>query len=248
MIILFVKYTKKETSEFLLHESLVLLIHKEVTCFEKNCGTIKTTIKRILIMKMKKEKNNMNTNIIEETARGLEIVSIEDHMYNERKIFMCEPVTSQSSANLIKQLMYLDHKDTGEEIELYISSPGGEVTAGLVICDFINTMKSPVTTICIGMAASMGAVIFMHGKKRKMLPHSQILIHDPSFGSMDMGGQKPMQLMEQVNDLMKVRKTLGEIIAKQTGMKLQSVYAKTKKDSVLSAEEAVECGIATEIV
>ncbi len=190
----------------------------------------------------------MSTHIIEETSRGLQAISIEDHMYNDRKIFMCEPVTSQSSADIIKQLMYLDQHDPGREIEIYISSPGGEVTAGLVICDFINQMKSPVTTICIGMAASMGAIIFMHGTKRKMLPHSQILIHDPSFGSMDMGGQKPMQLMEQVNDLMKVRKTLGKIIAKQTGMTLQSVYAKTKKDSVFSAEEAVESGIATEII
>ena len=190
----------------------------------------------------------MNTFILKETSSGINPVSIEAKMCADRKLFMTEPVTTESSADLIKQLMYLEEEAPGMDIDLYISSPGGEVTAGLVVCDFISQMESPVNTICIGMAASMGAMIFMHGAKRKMMPHSKILIHDPSFGSLDVGGQKPMQLMEQVDGLMKVREELAQLIADRTGMDIDTVYEKTKKDTVLSAEEALECGIATEIV
>ena len=190
----------------------------------------------------------MSTYILEETSKGIQTVAIEDHMYNNRKIFMTEPITSQTSTNLIKQLMYLEEADPEAGIELYISSPGGEVIAGLVICDFIKHMKAPVTTICIGIAASMGAMIFLHGRKRKMMPHSKIMLHDPSFGSVDIGGQKPMQLMEDVKGLMDVRKMLAEIISEQTGMSVKRVYTITKKDTYFSAKEAVKCGIATEIM
>ena len=190
----------------------------------------------------------MKPNIITESSYGLNAVRIEDYMYQNRIIFMTEPVTTQTSAELIKQLMYLEQTEPGKEIKIYISSPGGEVTAGLVICDFINHMKSPVTTICIGMASSMGAIIFMHGKKRLMMPHSEIMIHDPTFGSADMGGQKPKQLMEQVEGLMKIRKILAQIISEKTGMTINEVYDKTKKDTFFDAKEALENGIATGII
>ncbi len=190
----------------------------------------------------------MRVRIIEETVRGIELMPIEDQMFRSRKIFMTEPVTMDSAGELLKQLMYLEESDPGKEIELYISSPGGEVTCGLTVCDYIRQMKSPVTTICIGLAASMGSILFLAGEKRRMYPHSKIMIHDPSYARADMSGQKPGEIKEHLNGLMATRRVLAGIIAERTGMTLKQVYARTKKDTYFTAEEALKLGIATEII
>ena len=175
-------------------------------------------------------------NILEETSRGTQAIRIEDDLLRNRDIFLTTEIDSKSSSDILKQLIYLDKTDTDKPITLYISSPGGEVTAGLAVFDFIRT------------AASMGAIIFLAGEERKMLPHTKIMIHDPSYGNASMGGMKPLEIKDRLESLMKSRKLLAEIIAECTGMSLKRVYSKTRTDSFLDANEALKLGIATKII
>ena len=124
-------------------------------------------------------------NILKETARGIDIILLDDELFSNREIFFTDSVNITSATLLLKQLMYLDRADAGKEITLYINSLGGDVISGLAVYDFIKLMKSPVRTVCTGTAASMGAILFLAGEKRVMLPHTRLLIHDPSYGSND---------------------------------------------------------------
>ena len=187
-------------------------------------------------------------NILEETSRGIQAIGIEDSLLKTREIFLTTEVDSDSSADLLKQLIYLERVDEEKPITLYISSPGGEVTSGLAVYDYIRMMKSKVITVCIGTAASMGAILFLAGDERKMLPHTKIMIHDPSYGNASMGGMKPLEIRDRLDGLMQSRKLLAEIIAERSGMTLKQVYVKTRRDSFLNAEEAIKIGIATEIL
>lgn len=186
--------------------------------------------------------------ILEETSKGVQSIGIGDDLLRKREIFFTTEVDGRSSADLLKQLIYLERAEEGKEITLYISSPGGEVTSGLAVYDYMQIMKSPVTTVCVGTAASMGAILFLAGTKRKMLPHTKIMIHDPSYGNENMVGVKPLEIKERLDGLMESRKILADIIAERSGMNLKQVYAKTRRDSFLNAEEAVKLGIATEIL
>lgn len=187
-------------------------------------------------------------NILEETSRGIQAIGIEDSLLKTREIFLTTEVDSDSSADLLKQLIYLERVDEEKPITLYISSPGGEVTSGLAVYDYIRMMKSKVITVCIGTAASMGAILFLAGDERKMLPHTKIMIHDPSYGNASMGGMKPLEIRDRLDGLMQSRKILAEIIAERSGMNLKKVYEKTRRDSFLNAKEAIKIGIATEIL
>lgn len=187
-------------------------------------------------------------NILEETSRGIQAIGIEDSLLKTREIFLTTEINSDSSADLLKQLIYLERVDDEKPITLYISSPGGEVTSGLAVYDYIRMMKSKVITVCIGTAASMGAILFLAGDERKMLPHTKIMIHDPSYGNASMGGMKPLEIRDRLDGLMKSRKILAEIIAERSGMNLKKVYEKTRRDSFLNAKEAIKIGIATEIL
>lgn len=190
----------------------------------------------------------MIPNILKETMRGIQPVRIEDEMLLRREVFMTDTVTRESASDLIKQLMYLDRIGSGEPITLYINSPGGEVCSGLAVYDYIQSMQSPVDTVCVGSAASMGAILFLAGENRKMYRNSQIMIHDPSFSQGDIGGKKPYEIREELNKLMKTRETLAKIIAVRTGMPIELVYCKTKNDTFIGANEAIKTGIATEII
>ena len=119
-------------------------------------------------------------NIIKETVRGFDVVTIEDELLRNREIFLTEEVNKSTSNELIKELMYLEMEDDSAEITLYINSPGGDVVSGLAVYDYLTLMKAPIRTVSIGCAASMGAILFLAGDKREMLPHTQIMIHDPS--------------------------------------------------------------------
>lgn len=187
-------------------------------------------------------------NILEETSRGMQSFGIEDDLLRKREIFLTTDINPESAADLLKQLIYLERADVGKPVTLYISSPGGEVTSGLAVYDYIQMMKSKVTTVCIGLAASMGAVLFLAGEERKMLPHTKIMIHDPSYGNASMNGMKPLDIRNKLDSLMKSRKVLAEIIAERSGMNLKQVYAKTRRDCFLDAKEALKVGIATEIL
>lgn len=153
-------------------------------------------------------------NAIKESVRGIELIPIDDILLEESEVFLVGEITPESANDLIKKLMYLDKKDLGE-ITLYINSPGGEVMSGLAVYDYIKVMKSPVRTVCIGDAASMGAIIFLAGEKREMLSNARILIHAPSYGHLDVSGKKPHEIQRGVDSLNKVRQTLVEIIAKK---------------------------------
>ena len=132
-------------------------------------------------------------NSLRNTVRGIDLFPIEDTLLEESRVFLVGEINANTSDELIQKLMHLDMKDLGE-ITLYINSPGGEVMSGLAVYDYIKIMKSPVKTVCVGDAASMGAIIFLAGEKREMLPHSRILIHDPSYGYLDVSGKKPHEI------------------------------------------------------
>ena len=186
------------------------------------------------------------SNILRETVRGTELIPLEDMLLEESEVFLVDEITPQSANLLIQKLMYLDSKDIGE-ITLYINSPGGEVISGLAVYDYIKIMKSPVRTVCIGDAASMGAIIFLAGEKREMLPHTRILIHDPSYGHLDVSGKKPHEIQRGVDSLNKVRETLAEIIAEKTGKDINNIYKITAEDNYFTVEEAINFGLATNI-
>lgn len=186
------------------------------------------------------------TNILKETVRGAELIPLEDMLLEESEIFLVDEITPKSANNLIQKLMYLDSKDLSE-ITLYINSPGGEVISGLAVYDYIKIMKSPVKTVCIGDAASMGAIIFLAGEKREMLPHTRILIHDPSYGHLDVSGKKPHEIQRGVDSLNKVRGTLAEIISEKTGKDIDEIYKITAEDNYFTVEEAIDFGLATGI-
>lgn len=190
----------------------------------------------------------MQPNILKETVRGIQPIAIEDELLRHREVFLTEEVNRKTAMELLKQLMYLEKEGPGEPVTIYINSPGGEVSSGLALYDYIRMMQSPVNTVCIGSAASMGAILFLAGEERSMLKNSEIMIHDPSFSAGDLGGKKPLEIREKLNQLMSVRDKLSAIIAERTGMTKAQVCRQTKKDTYLNAEEALKCKIATKIV
>ena len=188
----------------------------------------------------------MNTNVLIESSRGISCVSTEDKLFSERRIFFTESITPESSAQLIRALLYLENEDPDKEIVLYINSPGGEVQSGISIFDTIMGLRCPVRTVCIGTAASMGSIIFLAGSVREVLPHSQIMIHDPLINGLS-GAQKALSLEKEAEKLMQTRMMLGKILAERTGRTLDEVFEKTKEDTYLNSDEALEFGIATAV-
>lgn len=187
-------------------------------------------------------------NILFETVRGIQPIKIEDKLLKNREIFLVDAVSAETSNELIKQLMLLESEDDTKEITLYINSPGGDVISGLAVYDYLTLMKSPIRTVCIGSAASMGAILFLAGEKRQMLPHSEIMIHDPSYRHADMGGQKPHEIQHRLDSLNETREMLAQIISDRTGKTLDEVYKVTAEDSYYKAKAAIEFGLATEII
>lgn len=190
----------------------------------------------------------MNYKILKESAKGIDQIFVEDALLDDREVFLTSEVNAENVSELMKAFMYLEKESPGKEITFYINSPGGSVSDGLALYDYIRLMKSPVTTICIGRAASMGAILFLAGENRKMLPHSEIMIHDASFGNAEFSGLKPDEISEKANDLLKTSKILREIVAERTGQDAKLVAQKMKKDSFFKADEAMQFGLATEIM
>ena len=185
--------------------------------------------------------------IIKDTASGYEVLKEEDILLTGRKIFLTSDVTSESTVRLLMQLMALD-EERHDEITIFINSPGGDVLSGLAVYDFIKTIKSPVKTVCIGTAYSMGAILFLAGGKREVYEHSRIMIHDPSYFTNDVGGKKPHEIQLQLDKLIETRNVLAKIISEVTGKSFEDIIKVTSEDSFYNAEEAVEFGIATAII
>lgn len=184
--------------------------------------------------------------IIKETSGGTTYCPIQDELFNSsRSVEVVGEITRESVYSLILQLRYLQQSGPGKEITMYINSPGGSVSDGLALYDVMEATGCPIRTVCVGMAASMGALLFAAGDSRNMLPHASVMIHDPLTTGL---GGSALRIEEASRRLMETRKTTAEIIAKHTGHSLEEVYEKTKQDSYFNAEEAVAWGLADRII
>ena len=185
--------------------------------------------------------------VIKESARGYERVELSDELLLSREVFLTSPVDSDSMAVLLKQLLCLYRQNPSAGITLYINSPGGEVSSGLAVYDFLKMFPGTVRTVCIGTAASMGALLFLAGDIREMFPSSGLMIHDPSFAHGSLAGMKPGEIEEQLNSLKKTQKRICRIISDTTGRSEKEILALTASDTYFDAEEAVAFGLATAV-
>ena len=186
--------------------------------------------------------------ILRESARGSERIEIEDDLLQRREIFLTDSVNPDTMNSLLKQLMYLNRTDPERQITLYINSPGGEVQSGIAVYDYIRLMSAPLTTVCIGTAASMGAILFLAGETRLMTEHSRIMIHDPAPGGGSLEGMKPAEIETKLNELRKIQRVTCSIIARTTGRSETDILEKTRTDSWFNAQEALAYGLATGIL
>ena len=186
--------------------------------------------------------------VVEQTPRGERSYDIYSRLLNDRIVFLGEEVTRErDSANLvIAQLLHLESQDPDKDISLYIDSPGGDVYAGLGIIDTMNFIKPDVSTICVGMAASMGAAILACGAKGKRLalPNSMVLIHQPSSGVS--GQQTDIQIV--ADETRWIRQRLNEILAEATGQPIEKINADTERDNYMRAAEACEYGLVDKVI
>ena len=184
--------------------------------------------------------------VIEQTSRGERSYDIYSRLLKERIIFLGEEVNETTASLVVAQLLFLESEDPGKDINLYINSPGGSVTAGLAIFDTMNYIKCDVSTICIGMAASMGAFLLAGGAKGKRfaLPNSEIMIHQP------LGGAKGQATEIEIvaKHILRTREKLNSILSERTGQALEVIERDTERDNYMSAEEAKAYGLLDEIM
>ena len=184
--------------------------------------------------------------VIEQTSRGERSYDIYSRLLKDRIIFLGEEVNDVTASLVVAELLFLEAEDPGKDIQLYINSPGGSVTAGMAIYDTMQYIKCDVSTICLGMAASMGAFLLAGGTKGKRfaLPNSTIMIHQPSGGAQ---GQAT-QIQIVADHIAKTKRTLNEILAANTGQPLEVVEKDTDRDNYMSAEEALAYGLIDGVV
>ena len=183
---------------------------------------------------------------IEQSSRGERAFDIYSRLLKDRIIFLGEEVTDVSANLIVSQLLFLESEDPGKDIQMYINSPGGSVSAGMAIYDTMQFIKCDVSTICMGMAASMGAFLLAGGTpgKRLALPHSTIMIHQPSGGAQ--GQATEIQIAAE--HILRTKKKLNEILAANTGKPLEVIQQDTERDNFMSAEEAKEYGLIDEVI
>ena len=184
--------------------------------------------------------------VVEQTGRGERSYDIFSRLLNDRIIMLCEEVNDASASLVVAQLLYLEGQDPDKDIQLYINSPGGSVTAGMAIYDTMQYIKCDVSTICIGMAASMGAFLLSSGAKGKryILPNAEVMIHQVSGGSQ---GQAT-DVMIQAARMQKMKENLNRILAENTGKPVEQVTADTERDNWLSSAEAVAYGLVDKVI
>lgn len=184
--------------------------------------------------------------VIEQTSRGERSYDIYSRLLKERIIFLGEEVTDASASVIIAQLLFLEGEDPEKDIHLYINSPGGSVSAGLAIYDTMQYIKCDVSTICIGMAASMGSFLLAGGAKGKRyaLPNSEIMIHQPLGGAQ---GQAT-EIKIAAEHILKTRHRLNTILSQNTGQSLDKIEIDTERDNFMSAEQAKEYGLVDEVI
>lgn len=184
--------------------------------------------------------------VVEQTSRGERSYDIYSRLLQDRIVFLGEEVNDTSANIVVAQLLFLEADDPNKDIQLYINSPGGSVTAGMAIYDTMQYIKCDVSTVCIGMAASMGAFLLSGGAKGKRfaLPNAEIMIHQPSGGTQ---GQAT-EIKIAADHILKTRQKLNEILAANTGKPLEVIQADTERDNFMSAQEAKEYGLIDEVI
>ncbi|HOR47267.1 MAG TPA: ATP-dependent Clp endopeptidase proteolytic subunit ClpP [Caldisericia bacterium] len=185
--------------------------------------------------------------VIEQTGYGERQYDIYSRLLKDRIIFLGGEMIEDATANsVVAQLLYLDAEDPKKEISLYINSPGGVITSGLAIYDTMQYISAPVSTICIGQAASMGAILLASGAKGKRfaLPHSRIMIHQPAGGAQ--GQATDIEI--QAKEMLRMKKAVNEILARHTGQPLDKIQADTERDFFMESQEAVEYGLVDKVI
>lgn len=187
-------------------------------------------------------------NVIEQTGHGERFYDIFSRLLNDRIIVLSDEVNDATASIVVAQLLFLDSQDSEKDIFLYINSPGGSITSGMAIYDTMQYVKADVSTICVGMAASMGAFLLAGGAKGKRiaLPHSEILIHQPLIGG-GLSGQCT-DIKIHTDHLVRTRETLNKLLAENTGRTIEEIERDTERDHYMSAEEAREYGIVDKII
>jgi ATP-dependent Clp protease protease subunit len=190
--------------------------------------------------------NNLVPMVVEQTARGERAYDIYSLLLKQRIIFLTGPVFDQVSSLICAQLLYLESENPGKDISFYINSPGGVVSSGLAIYDTMQYIRCPVSTVCIGQAASMGSLLLAAGEKGKRyaLPNARIMVHQPSGGAQ--GQATDIEI--QAREILTLRKRLNEIYVRHTGQAMDAIENKLERDSYLSAEEARDFGLVDEVV
>ena len=184
--------------------------------------------------------------VVQQTSRGERSYDIFSRLLDDRIIFLGEEVNDTTASLVVAQLLYLEAQDPDKDIQLYINSPGGSVTAGMAIYDTMRYIKCDVSTICIGMAASMGAFLLSAGTKGKriILPNAEVMIHQPSAGTQ--GKVTDMEI--DVEHVLRIKRRLNELLAEHTGKSVETIKADTERDHWLSAEEAKEYGLVDQVL
>ena len=182
--------------------------------------------------------------VIEQTNRGERSYDIFSRLLKDRIIFLSEDVNSATASLVIAQLLFLESEDPDKEISFYINSPGGSITDGMAIVDTINYIKCPVSTICVGMAASMGAVLLASGAKGKRFatPNSEILIHQPLIAGGGLSGQTT-EIKIHADHMVRTREKLNKLLSEKTGQSLETIEKDTERDNYMTAEEALKYGL-----
>ena len=184
--------------------------------------------------------------VVEQTSRGERSYDIFSRLLNDRIVFLGEEVNATTASLVVAQLLYLEAQDPDKDIQFYINSPGGSVTAGMAIYDTMQYVRCDVSTICVGMAASMGAFLLAAGAKGKRfaLPNSEIMIHQPSGGAK---GQAT-DISIHANHILRTKKRLNEILSERTGQPIEVVERDTERDNFLTAQEALEYGLIDKVI
>lgn len=187
--------------------------------------------------------------VVEQTNRGERSYDIYSRLLEDRIIFLSGPVDDTTSSLVVAQLLYLESKDPDKEIQLYIDSPGGSITAGMAIYDTMQYIKCDVSTICIGMAASMGAFLLAAGTKgkRMALPNSEVMIHQPLIGGGGLSGQTT-DIKIYTDHLVKTKEKMNRILSERTGKTYEQLCEDTERDNFMTADEAKEYGLIDKVI
>ena len=189
---------------------------------------------------------NLIPMVVEQSSRGERAYDIYSRLLKERVVFLVGPVDDPVANVVVAQLLFLESENPDKDINLYINSPGGNVSSGLAIYDTVQFIKPDVSTICVGLAASMGALLLAGGAKGKRycLPHSRMMIHQPSGGAYGQASDIDIHARE----ILRLRERLNEVLAAHTGQPIEKIASDTERDNFMSAEEAVEYGLVDQVL